>query len=150
MPRKDRQSTCTVFMAFLLFLRHYAVNFLRLYLVKERNRTKKNLSLPPKRSSLPSEMSTKIDPTDFSFLPLPPSTQHRSHTSLCPMCQQLLCAFVFAAQMLLLTLGNLPSDLKGLSIPLPLQNRHPRSLSSVSVTTTMLPTSHQVLHLCRP
>lgn len=58
-------------------------------------------------------MSTKIDPTDFSFLPLPPSTQHRSHTSLCPMSQQPLCAFVSAAQMLLLTLGNLPSDLKG-------------------------------------
>lgn len=40
-------------------------------------------------------MVTKIDPTDFSFLPLPPSTQHRSHTSLCPICASSLSVLLY-------------------------------------------------------
>lgn len=131
--RKVRQSTCTVFMVFLLFLRHYAVNFLRLYLVKE---TEPNKTFPCPQRSHPFPLRC--------WLKLTPLI---SHSSLWLQAHSTAVTLVFAP---CATLGTLPSDLKGPSIPLPLQNRHPRSLSSVSVTTRMLPTSHQVLHLCCP
>lgn len=69
MPREGWQSTCTLFMVFLLFLRHYAVNFLHLYLVKE---TEPNKTFPCPQRGHPSPLRGQLKLTPLT-----------SHSSLC-------------------------------------------------------------------
>lgn len=134
---------------FPLFLRHYTVNFLHLSLVKEPEPNKTFLC---PQSNHPSPLWCQLKSTHYLLIR---SLCLRAHTTavtpaLPPVCQQPLCSFVFAARTVLVTLGNLQSDIKGPSIPLTLPNKHPPSLPSAHATTRMLQTSHQVLHLCCP
>lgn len=68
-PREGWQSTCTVFMVFLLFFRHYAVNFLPFYLVKE---TEQNKTFPCPQRGHPSPLRCRLKLTPLT-----------SHSSLC-------------------------------------------------------------------